>query len=185
MHRFLIIFAVSSSQWRRMSFHTHYRYIHLLLYHQNVYFYTIHIRLHARFIHCNDESHRLHSISIFECEWWFATIWTTNKNGKDCRLIYICKKKILIHIHTNPYQKYFIKKEGYESLERNDAYTCIYLFTGNRFNKMLRDFYTLILNFSLFFCVSRYPKPLFIVIHSFVLPRPCHFSVLAILYIYI
>lgn len=72
------------------------------------------------------------------------------------------KKRLPFNIHifkdsyANPYQKYFIKKEEYYE-SRNTTRTLAYIPTGNKFNKMLRDFYTLISNFSLFFCVSRYP----------------------------
>jgi len=49
-----------------------------------------------------------------------------------------------------------LKKRNITSLETRRVHLQ-YIPTGNKFNKMLRDFYTLISNFSLFFCVSRYP----------------------------
>lgn len=65
------------------------------------------------------------------------------------------------------------------SLWQNDTYTYVHS-TGSRFNKMLRDFYTLIPNFSLFFCVSRLilaspplrSYPLFLSLFSPLLYRP-------------
>lgn len=81
-----------------------------------------------------------------------ASKMETKKKKKRKRLPF----NIFKDSYANPYQKYFIKKEEYYE-SRNGAYTLAYIPTGNKFNKMLRDFYTLISNFSLFFYVSRYP----------------------------
>lgn len=96
---------------------------------------------------------RLHSTSYRTFDMRMADSWRLERRAK-------WKNKRLpfnIHIfkdsYANPYQKYFIKKEEYTSL--GTTRTLAYIPTGNKFNKMLRDFYTLISNFSLFFCVSR------------------------------
>lgn len=121
-YHFLIIFAVSSSQWRRMSFRTHIYPSITLSSKTHIYFYMIH-KLHARFIHCN-QPHRLHSISIFECEWWFATIWTMGKIAVQ----YISVRRILIHAYTQTRTKNILLKRRIRVSRERGTHTLAYTY---------------------------------------------------------
>jgi len=81
-------------QWRRMSFHAHYRYTHRpSLYRQNTF---IFIRYELHVVHCNDDPHCVDCIllrtDIRHANGGFVTTRTTSKmkkKRKDCRLIYV------------------------------------------------------------------------------------------------